>query len=67
MEISTILDHIDDGHMALTKFQERYVWGREQVLSLFNSLCKRHPVRGLEAFRAHVSHDFLGAQGVAAE
>lgn len=47
MKISTILDHIDTGHMALPEFQRGYVWSREQVRGLFTSLYKRHPVGGL--------------------
>lgn len=47
MKISTILDHIDNGHMALPEFQRGYVWNREQVRGLFTSLYKRHPVGGL--------------------
>lgn len=47
MKISTILDHIDSGHMALPEFQRGYVWNREQVRSLFDSLYRRHPVGGL--------------------
>lgn len=47
MKISTILDHIDNGHMALPEFQRGYVWSREQVRGLFNSLYRRHPVGGL--------------------
>lgn len=47
MKISTILDHIDSGHMALPEFQRGYVWNREQVRGLFNSLYLRHPVGGL--------------------
>ena len=47
MKISTILDHIDSGYMALPEFQRGYVWGREQVRGLFTSLYKRHPVGGL--------------------
>ena len=47
MKISTILDHIDSGHIALPEFQRGYVWGREQVRGLFTSLYKRHPVGGL--------------------
>ncbi len=35
MKISTILDHIDSGHMALPEFQRGYVWGRDQVRGLF--------------------------------
>ena len=47
MKISTILDHIDNGHMALPEFQRGYVWNRDQVRGLFDSLYKRHPVGGL--------------------
>lgn len=47
MKISTILDHIDNGHMALPEFQRGYVWNREQVKGLFDSLYRRHPVGGL--------------------
>lgn len=44
MKISTILDHIDSGHMALPEFQRGYVWNRDQVKGLFDSLYRRHPV-----------------------
>ncbi len=47
MKISTILDHIDTGHMALPEFQRGYVWNRDQVRALFDSLYRRHPVGGL--------------------
>ena len=38
MQISTILDHIDSGHMALPEFQRGYVWNRDQVRRLFAAL-----------------------------
>ncbi|MFZ4629552.1 MAG: GmrSD restriction endonuclease domain-containing protein [Blastocatellia bacterium] len=47
MKIATILDHIDSGHMALPEFQRGYVWNRDQVRGLFDSLYRRHPVGGL--------------------
>ncbi|MBE0670642.1 MAG: DUF262 domain-containing protein [Anaerolineales bacterium] len=47
MKISTILDHIDNGHMALPEFQRGYVWNRDQVRGLLDSLYRRHPVGGL--------------------
>ncbi|MDH7794584.1 MULTISPECIES: DUF262 domain-containing protein [unclassified Beijerinckia] len=47
MRISTVLDHIDNGHMALPEFQRGYVWNRDQVRGLFDSLYRRHPVGGL--------------------
>lgn len=47
MKISTVLDHIDSGHVALPEFQRGYVWNRDQVRGLFDSLYRRHPVGGL--------------------
>lgn len=47
MKISTILDHNDSGHMALPEFQRGYVWNRDQVRGLFDSMYRRHPVGGL--------------------
>lgn len=47
MKISTILDHIDNGHMALPEFQRGFVWNRDQVRGLFDSLYRRHPIGGL--------------------
>jgi len=47
MKISTILDHIDNGHMALPEFQRGYVWNRDQVRGLMDSLYRRHPVGSL--------------------
>jgi hypothetical protein len=44
MKIATILDHIDSGHMALPGFQRGYVWNRDQVRGLFDSLYRHHPV-----------------------
>ena len=47
MKISTILDHIDSGYMALRVFQRGYVWNRDQVRGLMSSLYRRHPVGSL--------------------
>src|SRR6056297_1550174 len=47
MKIRTILDHIDAGSMALPEFQRGYVWNRNQVKGLMDSLYKRHPVGSL--------------------
>lgn len=47
MRISTILDHIDSGHVALPEFQRGYVWNRDQVRGLFDSLYRGYPVGGL--------------------
>ncbi|MDD6087814.1 MAG: DUF262 domain-containing protein [Desulfovibrionaceae bacterium] len=47
MKIADILSHIDNGYMALPKFQRGYVWNRDQVKTLFDSLYRRHPIGGL--------------------
>jgi uncharacterized protein with ParB-like and HNH nuclease domain len=47
MQISTVLDHVDSGHMALPQFQRGFVWNRDQVRGLMFSLYKRHPVGSL--------------------
>ena len=47
MQISLILAQIDNGTFALPEFQRGYVWNREQVRGLFDSLYRRHPVGGL--------------------
>lgn len=47
MKISTVLEHIDSGHMALPELQRGYVWNREQVRGLFLSMYRRHPVGSL--------------------
>jgi uncharacterized protein with ParB-like and HNH nuclease domain len=47
MKISDILNHIDSGFMVLPEFQRGYVWNRDQVRGLFDSLYRRHPVGGL--------------------
>ena len=38
MKIATILDLIDLGGMALPEFQRGYVWNRDQVRGLMQSL-----------------------------
>jgi hypothetical protein len=47
MKIRTILDQIDLGSMALPEFQRGYVWNREQVRGLMDSLYRKHPVGSL--------------------
>ncbi len=47
MKISTILDSIDLGNMALPEFQRGYVWNRDQVRGLMLSLYRKHPVGSL--------------------
>jgi uncharacterized protein with ParB-like and HNH nuclease domain len=44
VKISTILDKIDSGDIALPVFQRGYVWNREQVRGFFASLYRGYPV-----------------------
>lgn len=47
MKIQTILDQIDLGAIALPEFQRGYVWNRDQVRRLMNSLYRKHPIGSL--------------------
>src|SRR4051794_33723740 len=47
MQLSTILAFIDNGQIALPEFQRGYVWSRDQVRGLMQSLYRRYPVGGL--------------------
>jgi uncharacterized protein with ParB-like and HNH nuclease domain len=47
MKVQTILDQIDLGSMALPEFQRGYVWNRDQVKGLMQSLYRQHPVGSL--------------------
>ncbi len=70
MKISTILDHIDSGHMALPDFQLGYVWNRDQVFGRFYLLDDRRLVGALagpamEAKRdSHRGYVLIAAGGV---
>jgi hypothetical protein len=47
VQVQTILDQIDLGSMALPEFQRGYVWNRDDVRGLTQSLYRRYPVGGL--------------------
>ena len=69
MNISTILDLIDLGLIALPEFQRGYVWNRDQVRSLMQSLYRRYPVGTLLVWNtcsegAHARGDGKMAPGV---
>ena len=46
-KISTILDRIENGSIALPRFQRGYVWSGKQVRELFASLYRGYPVGSL--------------------
>ncbi|MGH2346488.1 MAG: DUF262 domain-containing protein, partial [Chloroflexota bacterium] len=62
MKISTILDRIDDGQIALPEFQRGYVWNRDQVRSLMKSLYKRHPIGGLLVWETKANRTVIRGQ-----
>lgn len=47
MNVSTLLAQVDLGSLALPEFQRGYVWNRDQVRGLMDSLYRKHPVGGL--------------------
>jgi hypothetical protein len=56
MQVRTILDHIDQGSMALPEFQRGYVWNRDQVKGLMQSLYRRYPVGSLLVWVTRTEH-----------
>ena len=46
MKINSILDQIEHGYINLPEFQRGYVWNREQIRRLMDSLYRRHPIGG---------------------
>ncbi len=56
MKISTILDQIDLGSIALPEFQRGYVWNRDQVRGLMHSLYRKHPVGSLLVWVTQTEH-----------
>ena len=59
MKISTSLDHIDSGHMALPEFQRGYVWNRVQVRGLFYPLQRNYPLGNAAALAVWVPMDWF--------
>lgn len=47
MKIGFLLDSIDHGTVVLPEFQRGYVWSRDQVKGLIQSLYQRFPVGAL--------------------
>lgn len=47
MKVSYILDSVENGTIVLPEFQRGYVWSRDQVKGLVQSLYQRFPVGGL--------------------
>ncbi|MBN3992644.1 MAG: DUF262 domain-containing protein [Nostoc sp. NMS2] len=63
MNITTILDQIDMGSIALPEFQRGYVWNRDQVRGLMNSLYRRHPIGSLLVWETKTEQAIDHARG----
>lgn len=63
MNVSTILDQIDLGSIALPEFQRGYVWNREQVRNFMDSLYRRHPVGSLLVWETKTDQALDHARG----
>lgn len=57
MQIETILNQIDLGSYALPEFQRGYVWNRDQVKRLMNSLYHDYPIGGLLVWVTSTNQD----------
>jgi hypothetical protein len=66
MKIRTILDQIDLGSMALPEFQRGYVWNRDQVRGLMQSLYRKHPVGSLLLWETRTKSAWASGDGRAA-
>lgn len=63
MQIIDILGQIDIGGMALPEFQRGYVWNRDQVRGLMESLYRKHPVGSLlSLWKVENYRNFLAAR-----
>jgi hypothetical protein len=68
VKISFILDSVDNGTVVLPEFQRGYVWTRDQVKGLVQSLYQRFPVGGLLIWNTKAdTTDLRGAAASGAE
>ena len=63
MQLSTLLDQIDMGSVALPEFQRGYVWNREQVRGLMTSLYRNHPIGSLLVWETQTEQAQAQARG----
>lgn len=65
MKVLDILNDIDIGGIALPTFQRGYVWNRERVINLMNSLYREWPAGGLLVWRTSAENVVLRPDGTA--
>ena len=63
MDISTILSQIDLGSYAMPVFQRGYVWNRDQVRKLMNSLYHGYPIGELLVWNTTTDPDLSRGDG----
>lgn len=63
MKISTILDNVEFGQLALPEFQRGYVWSRDQVRGLMSSLYRRYPVGSLLVWTTEADPSMMRGEG----
>lgn len=63
MEINTILSQIDLGSYAMPVFQRGYVWNRDQVRKLMNSLYRGYPIGELLVWNTATDHTLSRGEG----
>ena len=68
MKIGFLLDSVDHGTVVLPEFQRGYVWSRDQVKGLVQSLYQRFPVGGLLIWNTRAdTTDLRGADGLGSD
>jgi hypothetical protein len=65
MKISMILDKIDEKHLFVPTFQREYVWKREDVKQLMDSLIKEYPTGTMLTWETNNPPDLTGIAHVA--
>lgn len=63
MKIDAILEQIELGNFALPEFQRGYVWNRDQVKRMMNSLYRGYPIGSLLTWVTVTNPDILRGEG----
>jgi hypothetical protein len=63
MKVSTLIEQIDLGKLALPEFQRGYVWSPNQVRGLMTSLYRHHPVGSLLVWETAVDQAAVRGDG----
>jgi hypothetical protein len=61
--VQTILFQIGNGTIALPTFQRGYVWNREQVRGLMQSVYRRYPIGSLLVWKTEIDPAYVKAGG----